>query len=185
MFRSLALHRVAVLVAAAALVALTLQLRALRAAHREQTRRAADPAAGIRLPEVTLATSAGDSVRVGTPAAGERQLVLAYSSNCPHCRASAPAWQLALATLDSAPVPTRVVLVALDSIAEAADSFAHAHGLRGEVVRLPPRWWRAMRVTRVPAVMLVDSGGRLRYGRTGALIAAHTTDSLLHAIRTP
>jgi peroxiredoxin len=105
---------------------------------------------------------------------------LFFTTTCPYCLASLPAWRR-IAAADSAE-PTRfdVIGVSLDS-ATATSRYAQVHALAYRVILLPERKLaRLYRASSVPVTMVLDSAGRVLYARLGQL-PLQAADSVVSA----
>jgi peroxiredoxin len=133
------------------------------------------------VPTFRALTLGGDSVTIGaTP--GRRQVLLFFTTTCPYCLASLPAWRR-IAAADSAE-PTRFDLigVSLDS-AEQSSRYVMVHAVPFLVVMLPERKLaRLYRASSVPLTMVLDSTGRVVYARLGQL-PLQVADSVISAAR--
>ena len=72
-------------------VKLSVQHRTLQARYAELFSRLSSAQPGYRVPWVPVVTLDGDSVTLGRPRAPV-QVLFFYTSTCPHCRATIPAW---------------------------------------------------------------------------------------------
>lgn len=176
----------AALVAALALVVvLARQNQALAAQNTKLRKQATQPVAGLALPTFRTATLAGDSVTVGERADGGRQVLFVFTTTCPYCRASIPAWKRIAAAADSmaAPLPASAFGVVLDTSDDAARRYIAEHALPYRVVKFPSRKVGAMyRVRSVPATLVLDAEGRVLYSKIGVLTDPAVVDSVLGAL---
>lgn len=176
----------AALVAALALVVvLARQNQALSAQTVNLRRQMTQPVPGLALPTFRTATLSGDSVTVGERADGGRQVLFVFTTTCPYCRASIPAWKRIAAAADSMAPPLSAVAygVVLDSSDAAARQYVAAHALTYPVLRFPSRKLGAMYRTRnVPATLVLDAEGRVLYAKMGVLTDPAAVDSVLFAL---
>ena len=167
----------ATILAAALVVVLAMEKRALERRVEDLTTRIRDPYPGFVVPEVTAGAMAGDSVVLGLPDSGAVQLLFLFSTGCEPCDASLPAWNALYAALEPDP-RIEVIGVSLDS-ADVTWTYAADHGLAFPAVTLPDRRMRVLwRVRVVPQIQLIDALGRVQYVRLGKLIAPEAIDSV-------
>ena len=118
----------------------------------------------------TLAT--GERLPLGR---GSPTLMLVFRSDCPACRSSVIPWRTMAREVGSA---VRVLAVGLEPPESA---LPYARGLP-EAIGVSPRrrkrFLRVLAVEAVPATLLVDAGGRLRFRRQGRV-----TDADVEAVR--
>jgi peroxiredoxin len=174
----------ALLVALALVVALGIETRSLRAAYQDLGNRAREPHAGIFVPTFRAATLRGDSLTVGALPASGRQVVFVFTTTCPYCRASLPAWRQLARDVDTArTVRVQVVGVSWDS-AEQTRRYAAEQGLTFPIVRFPERKLGVLyRARAVPVTLVLDSTGRVLFGHVGVLTDTLARDSVWLAIR--
>jgi hypothetical protein len=123
--------------------------------------RAVDP--GERLPGTVRLVSAGG--RPLRPGARGPAVLFLYLSTCPACDRAAPAYREMTAAL-----PGRVWAVALSAGPdETAWARARVPGARRARLLRPTASLELLRIDRVPATLVVDSEGRLRFRRVGSL----------------
>jgi peroxiredoxin len=140
------------------------------------------PHAGGYLPALRLASTAGDSVLVGDPAPGRRQLLLVFTTTCPFCRATLPVWDSLVDSLHRSLAPIDIVGVSLDSVAPARD-YAGKHALPFPVAIMTEVRSRFLfRAAAVPQTVVVGAGGRVRYATTGRLTGGPVLDSVYRAV---
>jgi hypothetical protein len=164
----------------------------LARAHRElETRyqRLAERSAwlhpGSYVPPVSAVSLTSDTLTIGAPPAGVRQVLLVFTTTCPYCRASLPAWQSLAARADSTPalggVTPRVIGLSLDSL-EATIAYVREHGVRFPVARFPTRRDQALyRARSVPLILVIDEENRVAYSRMGVLTSPAALDSVWRA----
>lgn len=167
--------------AVALVVTLAVQNRRLEAAYVALIERATSPHAGYRVPWVPVRTLAGESLTLGAPEAGGVQVLFFYTTTCPHCRATVPAWsRIAKRAGDAA-----VLGIQLDWLYPAA-AYRDSMGLTYTVVPLDSAvavrvadWYR---VRGVPLTLVVGPDGRVGYVRRGRIVDSLTVDSVLTAV---
>ena len=120
------------------------------------------------------ALATGDRIQLDR---GLPTLMLVFRSDCPACAAVAPRWR----TLTGGMSPgVRVLAVGLES---AATALPYARRQLPDALAVAPRdrerFLRVLDVSAVPATLLVDAGGRLRFRRQGT-----ATDADVAAVRT-
>ena len=143
------------------------------------------PRAGLFAPTFTAAALDGRSLTVGERGDGGRQLLLYFTTTCPYCRASLPAWRELAALADTLASPrVEVIGVVLDS-AHRAPAYAAEHVLPYPVVPLASTKLRSLyRARSVPLVMVVGHDGRVLFARTGVLEDRAAIDSVRRAMTT-
>ena len=166
------------LVAAAGAYALRTQ-RVLKQEN-ERLTRLLEPHPGVYVPEISLASTHGDSVILGQ--VGRRQLLFFFNTTCPHCRASLPAWNRIAEAVETDDA-LDVLGVAFDDRGPA-EAYVEQQGIRFTVVSgADARVAGLYRITGVPTVVLIHPSGRMAYARLGPLEAPAAVDSVLAAIR--
>ena len=113
------------------------------------------------------------SGRSGSLAAGEPTVLLVFDSQCPHCRAVAPAWK---AWIGAAPPGLRVVGVSTEA-PETAAAFARDQGWGVEVWRVEARTGSPEHAltSRTPWVFVLDGEGRILKEGNGSRLAELTS----------
>jgi peroxiredoxin len=141
------------------------------------------PRAGIPLPPLAASTLSGDSVVLGLPAAGATQLLFAFNTSCPYCRASLPAWNSITRTVAKLRAGAiEVYGVSVDSLA-ATRRYAAEHHLPYPVALVSGSWPEIYRLTVVPSVIVLDSTGRTIFARVGVLKdSSLAADSVIRAV---
>lgn len=183
-FRSVRFFLIVVLgLLSVALVSLALEHRALRTEYAELLERALWPYPGMYVPSFdAISVDGALELTVGAMPDDDRQLIFVFTTTCPYCRASLPAWQ----RIDSllGPDTTIAVLgVSLDGPLETR-AYVSEHALRFPVVTFPDgRTRRVYRARTVPQVLVVGAGGRIAYVRRGSLDTGIAVDSVIHAAR--
>jgi peroxiredoxin len=134
------------------------------------------------VPVIRAPSLQGDSVLIGEPGEGERQVLLVFDTRCPYSRASLPWWnELAERLAEDSGAQTYGV--SLDSL-EASRTYAMEHGLVFSVVSLAQR--RAQRLfhlRRVPQILILSDEGRVAFTRLGVLESDAAVDSIVAAAR--
>jgi len=163
------------------LVKLSTQYRGLQTQFSELFTRLSSAQPGYRVPWVPTVTLDGDSVTLGQPQ-GHAQVLFFYTSICPHCRATVPAWNgVAGRAGDS-----DVFGVQLDSN-HVAEQYRDSLGIQYPIVALDTAlairvgdWFR---VRAVPFTVVVGSDGRVAYSRRGRIEDPLVVDSIIRAAR--
>jgi peroxiredoxin len=173
---------IALTVAAIVVVALARQKQSLEARYRELAARLDHPYVGMYVPVTHAPSLQGDSVLIGEPARGERQVLLVFGIDCLYSRASLPWWR-ALANRLAGESRVRIYGVSLDSL-EASRAYAMEHELSFPVVSLTERRPQNLfRLRRVPQVLILNDEGRVALTRLGVLESDAAVDSILAAAR--
>jgi thiol-disulfide isomerase/thioredoxin len=176
---------VALVLAIGIVVLLARAHRDLEARYQRLAERSAWLHPGSYVPPVPASFLTGDTITLGAPPSGTRQVLFVFTTTCPYCRASLPAWQSLAERADSltslgisAP---RVVGLSLDSITATA-AYVQEHGLRFPVSQFGSRRDQALYRTRsVPLILVVDSDSRVAYSRMGVLTSPAALDSVWRA----
>jgi len=179
----------AALVAAAALVVvLGQQKRALIGRYDDLQQRyyraLREPLPNSYLPTFQTATLEGQPVTIGQLPQAGRQVLLVYTTTCPYCKASLPAWKKIAGVVDTMTSPrAQVYGVSLDS-ADVTRRYSAAHRLPYRTVRFPdPRLVSMYRAGAVPLTLVLDEQGRTVYSRVGELSAPAAVDSVIAAVK--
>lgn len=144
-----------------------------------------EPLRGMYVPAFQAPTLEGQPATIGeVPAQGGRQVLLMYTTTCPYCLSSIPAWkQIKAATDTMRSVQAAVYGVSLDSV-NVTRQYIQKHQLPYPTVRFPNDKVAGMyRAGTVPITMVLDEQGRTIYSRTGELKDPQAIDSVLAAIR--
>ncbi len=156
------------------------QNRRLKGQYADLMQRATQPHPGIFVPTFHAATLGGDSATVGTTVAGAAQILFFFTTTCPYCRESLPAWKQ-VASQFKAVGSASVYGIALDSL-HLVQEYAKEHELGFPVVMFPEaKLAQLYRVRRVPLVMVLNEEGRVVYSRAGPLTTQSAIDSVLEA----
>jgi len=163
-------------------VVLTTQNRALHHEVNDLRLRQHTLHAGLFVPAFRTVTLAGDSVTVGQAFAGGYQVLFVFTTTCPYCLATLPAWErIAEAAGAEASTRVQVLGISLDS-ATATGAYVTQHGLTFPVLTFPDdKTARLYRADAVPVTVVVDPDGRVILGRPGGLTDA-AVDSILAAV---
>ncbi len=146
-------------------------------------RRAFLPYAGMVVPAVKAMTLARDTVTIGDPPSGGRQVLLFFTTTCGFCRQTLPAWHYLADTL-RASGEAEVIGISLDSILPPTDSLRRI-GFTFPVIELAdPRLRALYRAKSVPTTFVVGEQGNVLHARMGALTTERAIDSVLQAVRT-
>jgi hypothetical protein len=132
---------------------------------------------GLVVPSFTTTSIEGDTITIGETA-GPKQVLFMFTTTCPYCLASIPAWR-DIATLadTSTSLSFTAFAVSLDSIPATAD-YARSNTLT-QVVTFPGRRWAGLyRIRSVPHILVLSSEGRVLYSRTGVFTNQAALDSL-------
>jgi hypothetical protein len=140
------------------------------------------PHSGRWVPAVRTATLTGDSVTLGSAAAGRRQLLFLFTTTCQYCKESLPGWKEIAARIEREHAArVEVVGVALNSVPLAAPYVA-ANGLNYPVTHFPSRrLTRVFAARTVPYTVVIDSAGRVAYARARAVLTPEAIDSIVAA----
>lgn len=178
----------ALAVAAALVVVLGQQKRALIEQVEQtqyQLRQArTEPMRGMWMPAFQAPTIEGQPATIGEVPGEGRQVLLMYTTTCPYCLSSIPAWkQIAAAADTMTSIRAAVYGVSLDSVNVTRDYIAK-HRLPYPTVRFPDEKIAGMyRAGTVPITLVLDERGRAIYSRTGELKDPAAIDSVMQAIR--
>jgi peroxiredoxin len=150
-----------------------------------QLRRArTEPLPGQYMPAFTAQTLEGGTATIGQLPAEGRQVLLMYTTSCPFCLSSIPAWKQITAAVDTMKGTHAVVYgVSLDSV-DATRQYITKHGLPYPTLRFPDAKVSSMyRAGTVPVTLVLDEQGRTIYSRTGELKEEIAIDSVIAAIQ--
>lgn len=151
-----------------------------------QLRRATmEPTRGMYMPAFQAAPLEGGApATIGELPAEGRQVLLMYTTTCPYCLSSIPAWKQITSAVDTmTSIQATVWGVSLDSV-DVTRQYITRHGLPYSTVRFPTDKVAAMyRAGTVPVTLVLDENGRTIYSRTGELKEKIAIDSVLAAIR--
>lgn len=143
-----------------------------------------EPMRGMWMPAFQAPTLEGQAATIGEVPGEGRQVLLMYTTTCPYCRSSIPAWKQIKAAADTmTSMRTAVYGVSLDS-ADVTRKYIAQHGLPYPTVRFPDEKVAGMyRAGTVPVTLVLDERGRAIYSRTGELKDPAAIDSVMQAIR--
>jgi peroxiredoxin len=171
------------LVAALLLLALlarrTQQLRAELADVRD---RANANLPGLFVPPFAAATMDGDTVLIASGQSEARQVLFLFTTTCPYCLRSIPAWRQIAAGARVAGY--QAYGIGLDSL-QLVRTYVESHGVDYPVLTFPERRLsRLYRAGAVPETLVLDGEGRILYARRGEITSKVTVDSVLAVVRT-
>jgi peroxiredoxin len=170
---------VALTVAAALVVVLGMRVRALNRENEELFRRFTRPSAGMYVPAFTTRSTDSATVTVGSPA--RRQVLFVFTTTCPFCRTSIPAWTRIGRAAEAAYGRGAAVGLSLTG-ADSTLAYVRGHGLAYPVAGFPDTRTRSLYRSRmVPVTLVVDSTGRVVFSRIGEVTEGVATDSVLAA----
>lgn len=171
-------------VAAVLVVVLSLRVRDLNDRNARLQERAVFPYAGMYVPTFRAATLTGEPVTVGEAEGEGRQVLFFFTTTCPYCRSSLPAWKEITAKLDTVrSLPVSVYGVSLDP-ADVTRRYAEEHRLPFPVLRFPEEKLASIyRVRAVPVTAVLDAEGRMIHSRVGELRDRAAIDSVLAMVR--
>lgn len=143
-----------------------------------------EPMRGMWMPAFQAPTLEGQPATIGELPAEGRQVLLMYTTTCPYCLSSIPAWKEIKAAADTmTSVRAAVYGVSLDS-ADVTRQYIAKHRLPYPTVRFPDEKVAGMyRAGTVPITLVLDERGRAIYTRTGELRSRAAVDSVMQAIR--
>lgn len=167
-------------VASALVVVLALKVRDLNERYAEAFRRARDPYAGMFVPTFQATTHTGEPVTVGEVEGEGRQVLFFFTTTCPYCRSTLPAWREIVAAVDTiSSVPVKVYGISLDS-AEVTRKYVEEHRLPFPVLHFPQEKLSSLyRARAVPLTAVVDAQGRMIHARLGELTERAAIDSVV------
>lgn len=152
----------------------------------QQLRRATyEPTRGMYMPAFQAApVEGGAPTTIGELPAEGRQVLLFYTTTCPYCLSSIPAWKQITSAVDTiTSIRATVYGVSLDSL-DATRAYITRHGLPYPTVQFPNDKLAAMyRSGTVPVTLVLDEQGRTVYSRTGELKEKVAIDSVIAAIQ--
>jgi peroxiredoxin len=144
------------------------------------------PTRGMWMPAFQAATLEGQPTTIGEVPGDSvgRQVLLMYTTTCPYCLSSIPAWkQIAAAADTMTSIRAAVYGVSLDSV-DVTRKYIAQHRLPYPTVRFPDEKVAGMyRAGTVPITLVLDERGRAIYTRTGELKDRAAIDSVMQAIR--
>jgi peroxiredoxin len=168
--------------AAIVVVALARQKQLLEARYRELAARLDHPYVGMYVPVIRAPSLQGDSVLIGEPGEGERQVLLVFNTTCPYSRASLPWWK-ALADRLAGDPRVQIYGLSADPL-EATRAYALEHELTFPVVSLTRRRVQALfHLQLAPQVLILSDEGRVAFTRLGVVESEAALDSIVAAAR--
>lgn len=174
---------VIVLLACAVLIAVLVRQNGVlaRKLGRAQAR-AVLPHEGLMLPSIQASTLEGKKALVGEKLDGGRQVLLVFTTTCPSCKASIPAFQAISDSLKRQTSSGRVQLlgVSLDPV-EPTIAYRDAHRLSFPIVLFKKKDPVVFRLRAVPLVLVLDSVGQVKYSRFGEITTPTAIDSVIDA----
>jgi peroxiredoxin len=173
---------IALAAAAIVVVALARQKQSLEARYRELAARLDHPYVGMYVPTIRGLSVHGDTVLIGEPPEGERQVLLVFNTSCPYSRASLPLWRALTQNLAD---DSRVSIygVSLDSL-EASRAYALEKELAFPVVSLTQaREQDLFHLQLVPQILILNNEGRVTFTRLGVVESEAAVDSIIAAAR--
>jgi peroxiredoxin len=143
-----------------------------------------EPMRGMWMPAFQAPTLEGQPATIGEVPGEGRQVLLMYTTTCPYCLSSIPAWKQIKAAADTmTSMRTAVYGVSLDSV-DVTRKYIAQHALPYPTVRFPDEKVAGMyRAGTVPVTLVLDERGRAIYSRTGELKDPAAIDSVMQAIR--
>lgn len=143
-----------------------------------------EPMRGMWMPAFQAPTLEGQPATIGEVPGEGRQVLLMYTTTCPYCLSSLPAWKQIKAAADTmTSMRTAVYGVSLDSV-DVTRKYIAQHALPYQTVRFPDDKVAGMyRAGTVPVTLVLDERGRAIYSRTGELKDPAAIDSVMQAIR--
>jgi len=155
--------------------------RTLRDQNEELLHRVRTPQPGHYVPLISGITQQGDTVILGGGRDEEVELLFFFSTTCPFCRETIPAWNQIAESVGSRS-GIQVVGVALDT-PDQVEVYSYDRGLRFDVLPLADRRNADLFGARaVPLTMVVGADGRIGYARQGPISMQVVVDSVLNAV---
>lgn len=166
----------------AAAILQALEVRQLRQSVEQWRRRAQWPAAGVGFPPLEARSLDGARRFVGA-GPSRAQVIVVFSTSCPFCRATLPAWRQLAARLDSLGTPVDMVWLSL-SPRDSPRQYVGEQRLPYDRVAVDPDivMLRAARIRGVPLTVVVDSRSIVRHVHAGRLTPLQA-DSVILAAR--
>lgn len=163
-----ALNAVSIVALCALVLTLAGRLRSSTDENATLRRQAALPHQGLVVPTFRTQSLSGDQVVVGTDAdSGTGQLLFVFTSTCPVCRATLPAWIRLADSLKRLGARVAVYGISLDS-PDSSRVYVTANRIPFPVVTLPERKLIPLyRISAVPIAMVIDARGVVTYAKTG------------------
>jgi peroxiredoxin len=179
----LAAWKVLAILATALSAALSFQVRSLYG-YRAEVRRLREDMRhlhpGQYVPAVRAATLAGGSVTLGETAPGRSQVLIVFTTTCPYCRATLPAWRELTRSLQADSASRHDVVWVSLSARDSTRDYVAEHGITAPVAFFPDsRTRRAYGVHGVPVTIVLDARGRVMHARRAELATAASVDSVM------
>lgn len=167
-------------VASVLVVVLALRVQDLNEQYAETFRRARDLYAGMFVPTFQASTLTGEPVTVGASEGGGRQVLFVFTTICPYCRSTLPAWREITATLDTVTsVPVAVYGISL-SATDVTERYVEENRLPYPVLHFPEeKLAHIYRARSVPLTVVLDAEGRVIHSRLGELSERAAIDSVV------
>ncbi|HEX8904295.1 MAG TPA: TlpA disulfide reductase family protein, partial [Longimicrobiaceae bacterium] len=145
-----------------------------------------EPLPNSFMPSFQTQTLDGHPVTIGQLPQAGRQVLFVYTTTCPYCKATLPAWKRIAGVVDTMTRPrAQVYGVSLDS-ADVTQRYAARNALPYPTVRFPDERLISMyRAGAVPLTLVLDETGRTVYARVGELSARAAIDSVIAAVKQP
>jgi peroxiredoxin len=174
------LPAIALTAAAALVVVLSLKVRDLNDRYAKMAERATRPYKGMFVPTFQTTTLEGAPVTVGESPGAGRQVLFVFTTTCPYCQSTLPAWREIKASLDTVrSVPVAVYGISLDS-ARLTRGYAAKNRLPFPVVHFPQDKLTALyRAGSVPLTVVLDEQGRMIHSHLGELKGRTAIDSVV------
>lgn len=173
-------------IAALLVLILAAQNRSLEQRYADCVHAMTHPRAGRFVPEFATTALDGTPITLAKNNGTTPQLLIFFTTTCPYCRASLPAWHELYDSSQRLPPDKRpqVIGASLDS-ADATLHYVNMNGLPFPVVTFPYKQQRLYNVRGVPQIMIVGNDGRIAFARSGALDTRPAIDSVLSALSSP
>jgi peroxiredoxin len=172
----------AALAAALSLViVLAKQKREMQLQALEHYNQAVKPHVGFLVPTFRSVALNGDSVTVGAAAPGTKQVLFVFTTTCPFCKSTLPAWREITRRLSTSSAGQVAVLgISADSEAVTRE-YVETNRISFRVLRFPDhKLLRLYRAGAVPMTAVTDHEGRMLYVPHG-MIAGAAIDSVVAA----
>lgn len=143
-----------------------------------------EPIRGQYFPAFAATALDGSQATIGELPAPGKQVLLMYTTTCPYCLSTIPAWKQISAAVDTMrSVQAAVYGVSLDSVG-VTQQYIAKHQLPYRTIRFPnEKMARIYRAGTVPLTVVLDEQGRTIYTRTGEIKEQAAIDSVMQAIR--
>lgn len=170
------------LIAAALIVVLSLQVRALSGYKRQVQYMKAFPHAGQWVPAVRVATLTGDSMTLGETQPGRAQILIAFSTSCPFCLATLPKWKAMTDSLLHDPQRRFDVVWISASTWDSTRAYVATHGINAVVARMPTaKMAKVYQFKTVPLTVVFDHFGRVAHAHASVFNNKAAMDSIYNA----